>query len=161
MPLQKSSLAQDLEDIFTSKPASTADAASKWAKSYVSYAQAAMSSMSSLPVTAMANLSLVQGAFTAGLAALSSATAGSLIAQGITSYWQAMTWVGPGITGVTTFPGNAALAGALSAVFSDLSKKSNADKAKDIADAFDAGAKSVMVLDTITVTGVTSPGPIQ
>jgi hypothetical protein len=160
MPLQKSSLAQDLENIFKSKPASTADAASQWAKAYVTYAQAALSSLSSLPVTAMANLSLVQGAFTGGLAALSSATAGSLIAQGITSYWQAMTWVGPAITGVTTFPGNAALASALSAVFSDLSKKSNADKAKDIADAFDAGATSVMVADT-TAAGVTTVGPIQ
>jgi len=161
MPLMKSSLAKDLESIFNSKPSSTADAASQWAKAYATYAAAALSSVASLPVTAMATVSVLQGAFMGGLSAMSSATAGSLIAQGVTSYWQAMTWAGPAASGVTSFPGNAALAGALSSVFSDLSKKSNAEKGSDLADAFDAGAKAVMVSDVLFAGGVTTVGPIQ
>ena len=106
-----------------------------------------MSTASSLPVTAPANFGILLGAFVGGLSALSSVTAGALVAQGLLAYWQAMAWVGPTAIGVTAFPGNAALAAALAATFSDVSKKSAADKAKELADAFDAGAKMVIVSD--------------
>jgi hypothetical protein len=147
MPLMKSSLSQDLESLFKSRPSSVAEAAAKWAKAYVAYAGSALSGASSLPVTATAGLSLLTGAFTGALQALSPAGAAALMAQGVTAFWSAMVWVGPTAAGTTLSPGNFALAGALGAVFSDTSQKSEGDKARQIADAFDAGAKLVMVSD--------------
>lgn len=162
MSLSASTLASDLEQIFKAKPASTADAAADWAKAYQSYASAAMSTASSLPITAPANFGLLLGAFTGGLSALSSVTAGALVAQGILAYWQAIAWVGPTAAGTTAFPGNAALATALAATFADVSKKSAADKAREIADAFDAGAKMVIASEmTLSVPPVPMVGPIN
>jgi hypothetical protein len=161
MPLTKSTLAQDLEGIFNAKPASAADAATKWANAYQSYASAALSSASSLPITAPANFGILLGAFTAGLSALTSVTAAALISQGILAYWQAMAWVGPASAGSTAFPGNASLSGALSATFADLSDKSAADKANEIAQAFDAGAKTVIVSEVPFAPGPPIVGPIM
>ena len=63
------------------------------------------------------------------------------------SFWSAMAWVGPTAAGVTASPGNASLAGTLAALFADTSAKSERDRAAAIADAFDAGAKLVIVND--------------
>jgi hypothetical protein len=147
MPLSASSLAQSLESVFNSKPASSADAALAWANAYQSYATSALSTAASLPVTAPANFSILLGAFQGGLSALASPAAGALVAQGIVAYWQAMVWTGPTAAGTTAFAGNATLAAALAAVFSDLSDKSAAQKANDLANAFDAGARMVIVSD--------------
>jgi hypothetical protein len=70
-----------------------------------------------------------------------------MMSQGVMAFWSAMVWVGSAAAGVTASPGNAALSGALGAVFSDTSKKSEGDKADQIADAFDSGAKLVIVSD--------------
>ncbi len=146
MPLSASSLAQSLERVLESKPASSADAALAWANAYQSYASSALSSAASLPVSAPANFGLLAGAFQ-GLSALASMAAAAAIAQGVTAYWQAMIWSGPTALGTTAFPGNATLATALAAVFSDLGDKSVSQKANDLASAFDAGARSVIVND--------------
>jgi hypothetical protein len=161
MPLMKSSLSQELESIFKRKPGSAAEAAADWAKAYVSYAASALSSAGSLPVTAMANLSMVVGAFTGAFQAQSAAGAAALMAQGVMGFWSAMVWVGPAAAGTTLSPGNFALTGALSAVFADTSKKSEGDKAGQIADAFDAGAKLVMVSDIPFVPGPPIVAPIS
>ena len=161
MALNDSALAKDLERVLGSEPASTVDAASAWMKAYQSYAQGALSTASSLPVTVPANASILLGGFTAGLSALTSATAGALIAQGITAFWQAMVWVGPTAAGTTSSPGNTALAGALAAVFGDLSGRSAAAKASDLAKAFDAGAKAVIVSDIPFIPGAAIVGPIM
>jgi hypothetical protein len=161
MALNDSSLAKDLEQVLGTEHASTADAAKAWAKAYQSYAQAALSTASSLPVTATVNAPALLSGFTAGLSAQTSATAGAIIAQSVTAFWQAMTWVGPTAAGTTAFPGNAALASALAAVFSDLSGKSAAAKASDLASAFDAGAKSVIVSDVPFIPAAPIVGPIM
>jgi len=148
MALQKSTLSQKLEQQFGAKPSSSAQAASDWASAYVSYAAAAMSSLSSLPITAMAGQSLLASAFTAAFQTQSASGAAAAMAQGVTAFWTTMVWIGPGVVGTTVFPGNAALSSALSSIFGDTSgQQSDADKAKALADAFDAGAKMVMVND--------------
>jgi hypothetical protein len=147
MPLMKSSLAQQLESVFEAKPKAAGLAASDWANAYVSYAAGALSTASSLPVTASANLGILVGAFTGAFAANSASGAAALIAQGVNGFWAAMVWTGATALGTTVFPGNAALAGALTAIFGDTSQQSAGDKAGQIADAFDAGAKMVIVND--------------
>jgi hypothetical protein len=161
MPLNDSSLAKDLEKVLGTKHASTADAAAAWAKAYQTYAQGAVSTGASLPVTVAVNASTLLGGFTGGLSALTSATAGAIIAQSVTAFWQAMAWVGPAAAGTASSPGNTALASALAAVFSDLSGKSAAAKASDLASAFDAGAKTVIVTDVPFVPGAAIVGPIM
>ncbi|MES1164422.1 MAG: hypothetical protein ABUR63_01590 [Verrucomicrobiota bacterium] len=143
----KSTLAQQLEKQFGAKPASAAQAASDWASAYVSYASSALSAATSLPVTATANQGLLVAAFTAAFQTLSSSGAAAAMAQGVTGFWAAMVWAGPLAVGSTVFPGNAALSPALAAIFADTSQQSDADKARALADAFDAGAKMVMVND--------------
>lgn len=161
MPLIASSLAQSLESVFNNKPASSTDAAMAWANAYQSYASAALSTAASLPVTAPANFSLLLGAFQ-GLSTLAPMAAGSAVALGVMGYWQAMVWSGPTALGVTAFPGNASLASALAAEFSDLSGKSNTQKANDLASAFDAGAKTVIVSDVPLIQPAPPiVGPIQ
>jgi hypothetical protein len=147
MPLMKASLSRDLEAIFERKPSSPPEAAANWAKAYVAYAGSALSAAASLPVTAPASLPLLIGAFTGAFQAQSPAGAAALMAQGVIGFWSAMAWVGPTAAGVTASPGNAVLAGALGAIFTDTSKKSEGDKANQIADAFDSGAKLVIVSD--------------
>lgn len=161
MPLSASTLAQDLERVLNAKPAASVDAARAWASAYQSYASAALSTAASLPVTAPANFGILLGAFTGGLSALASVTAGALIGQGILAYWQAMAWAGPAAAGVTAFPGNAALPSALAALFADLSGKSAADKANELAQAFDGGARTVIVSDVPFVPGPPIVGPIM
>ncbi len=162
MPLSKDMLAQDIERALDAKPGSSAEAAAKWANAYATYAGAALSSASSLPTTAQANQGMLVGAFQGGLAAMTSVSAASIIALGIVGYWQAMIWAGPTAAGMTVFPGNASLSGALAAIFSDLSQKSTKDKADQLASAFDLGAKSVVVSD-IPLIQPAPPivGPIQ
>jgi len=151
MPLMKASLSRDLEAIFKRKPSSPPEAAVDWARAYVAYAGSALSGAAGLPVTAPANLAILIGAFTGAFQAQSPAGAAALMAQGVMGFWSAMAWVGPTAAGVTASPGNAALAGALGAVFSDTSKKSEGDKANQIADAFDTGAKLVIVSDILFI----------
>ena len=147
MPLEKSALAQELENIVTQKPSSSAEAALQWANAYVTYASGALSKAGSLPTNAQANLGILNGAFTAALNSMTAATAASLMAQGIMTYWQAIVWVGPVASGVTVVPGNVTLIASLVAIFLDLSKKTPAEKAREFADAFDIGAKMVIVSD--------------
>jgi hypothetical protein len=161
MPLNQSALADDLGRILGAQHATTADAAAQWANAYQTYAQGALSSAASLPATAAVNAPILLGGFTAGLAALTSVTAAAIIAQAVTAYWQAMAWLGPTAAGTTAFPGNVALAGALGAVFADLSGRSAAAKASDIASAFDAGAKMVVVSDVLFVPGPPIVAPIM
>lgn len=148
MSLDKSTLAQSLEDVLNRKPG-LADATLGWAKAYAAYAQSAMSSVSSLPTNAMGNMALLQNAFLAGFNARQPAATAGTIAAGITGFWSAILWVGPTAAGSTLVPGNFALAGALADVFGDLARKSASAKAAQLADAFDAGARQVMVLDVL------------
>jgi hypothetical protein len=161
VPLSQSTLAQDLERVLDAKPASSADAASAWANAYQTYATSALSSTGTLPIGAPALFGMLLGAFQGGLSALSSVSAAAIIAQGIMSYWQAMTWLGPAAAGVTSFPGNVTLASALGAAFSDLGDKSARDKASDFANAFDAGARAVLVSDQPFAPGPPVVGPIM
>jgi len=161
MPLQKSTLSKGLEQQFGSKPASAAQAASDWASSYTSYAAAALSTGGSLPVTALANQGLLIAAFTAAFQTQSSSGAAAAMAQGVTAFWTAMVWVGPGMLGTTVFPGNPTLASALASVFADTSEQSDADKARALADAFDAGAKLVIVSDVLVPPAPPIVGPIS
>jgi len=162
MPLVKSSLADALTSVFRSKPSSSADAASQWADAYVAYAQPAMSTGGSAAVSAAAGRSTLVGAFTAGFNAQAPQATAAAIAAGVTAFWQSMVWAGAGV-GVTTVPGNFALAAALAAVFSDTNAEEPAPRAGRIADAFDAGAKAVVVTDTIPAapTPIVVVGPIQ
>lgn len=161
MPLLKSTLAQKLEKQFGAKPSSAAESASEWAASYVSYASSALSAGTSLPVTAAANQSMLVTAFTAAFQTTSSSGAAAMMAQGVTTFWTSMVWVGPLAVGSTMFPGNATLSSALAAIFADTSKQSDADKARALADAFDAGAKMVMVNDVPLLPGPPIMGPIS
>jgi hypothetical protein len=156
MALVKSTLSQKLQSLLDARPGSTSDAGSDWANAYLAYASLGMSSQSSLPVAAAASLGLLVGAFTGAFEARSSTAAGAQIAQGVQSFWASQVWVGPAIVGTTAFPGNMALASELSSIFSDTSG-SNGDKAGRIADAFDAGAKTVMVQDITPVSTVVGP----
>ena len=147
MALSKQSLAGQIQDLFESEPSSPVEAAQKWASAYLSYAAGALSSLGSLPTTAQAGEGTLVGAFTAALNSLSGASAGALMGQGVVAYWQAMAWLGPTAAGVTVVPGNFALPGALAAIFLDLSGQTAREKASRVADAFDAGARAVMVSD--------------
>ena len=147
MPLMKSGLAQDLEDIFTRRPASVADAAAAWAKAYVSYAAGAMSTGSSLAVSASAGIAPLTGAFTGALGAQASQATAAAMTQGVVAFWQSIAWVGATAAGLTMVPGNMTLTSSLSAIFADTSEASAGAKASQVADAFDAGAKSVVVSD--------------
>jgi hypothetical protein len=161
MPLLKSTLAQALEALFQARPAATAQAASQWASAYVSYASTALSTAGSLPVTAAANQPTLVSAFAAALSSQTAAGAGALMAQGVVAFWTAMVWAGPTTVGTTIFPGNPALAGALSDIFDDTSDKSEGDKARSLADAFDAGAKLVIVNDVLPPPAPPVVGPIS
>jgi len=160
MPLVKSSLASSLADVFANYPSSKSEAGQKWAQAYVSYAAAAMSPTGGTGVNAMAGLSSLASAFTGALQQEDPNGTASAMATGVQTFWQSISWVGAA-TGVTTVPGDFALTSALAAVFSDLGDSSASAKADSVADAFDGGAKTVMVLDTIP--GPTAPvlGPIQ
>lgn len=155
MPLVKSTLANDLENVFKNNPGSVPEAAQKWAQAYVSYAGAAMTSTGGSAVNAMAGLSSLTSAFAGALQAMAPPAAGAAMAAGVSTFWLSIAWVGAA-TGVTVSPGNPALAGALASVFSNLDKLSPSEKANAVADAFDGGAKLVMVLDTIPAV----PSPI-
>lgn len=157
MPLIKSTLVQELEDIFNKGASSSPDAASLWSKAYVSYASSALSKAGSLPTNAQANLGILIGAFTGAFNSMTSASAAVLMAQGIITYWQGIVWVGPVASGATAIPGNLSLTAGLSAIFLDLSKKTNSEKARELADAFDIGAKMVVVSD---IPFVPPPTPI-
>lgn len=146
MPLIKETLAKQLEASLKQRPEAAA-AASDWARAYVGYASGALSAAASLPVTAQANQGALVSAFSNALQAQAPAAAAAAITQGVILFWSTMVWSGPTAAGTTLSPGNSALAGAISAVFSDTSEKSEADKASQLADAFDAGAKLVMVQD--------------
>lgn len=147
MPLIKSTLARDLASLFAHKPASAADAAAAWAKAYVAYAAAALSSTGSLPLSAPAMQSVLNSAFASAFSTRSAQGAAAVIAQGVVSFWGALLWVGPIASGTTASPGNAGLSGALAGVFGDTAPLSAADKASQLADAFDAGARLVIVRD--------------
>lgn len=161
MPLIKATLAMDLESALNKNPAASALAAQDWAKTYVSYAGNAMSSAGSLPVNAQGNMSILVGAFSAGLNAMSVAGAAAAMAQGVMAFWQAIAWAGPAASGATAGPGNSALASALQAIFSDLSEKSVSEKANALADAFDAGARMVIASEVQTVSSAPLVGPIN
>jgi len=147
MPLIKTVLANDLEDLFNRNPGSSPQAAVSWARAYSAYAANAISKAGSLPVNAQANQGILIGVFTGAFNSQAAAAAAGIMAQGIMAYWQAAVWVGPVASGVTIVPGNLTLAVQLSMIFQDLGKKSPADKARELADAFDAGAKLVIVSD--------------
>jgi hypothetical protein len=162
MPLAKSGLAQQLQQLFENKPATAADAAAGWANAYLSYAGSALSVAGSLPVNASGNFGLLLGGFQGGLSALAAPAAGALIGQAVLGFWQAIAWVGPTAAGTTVVPGNAALPAALAAIFADIGKSSPAEKANRLADAFDAGAKTVVVSDVPFVQPAPPiVGPIQ
>jgi hypothetical protein len=147
MPLIKTTLAQELENIFNKKPGSAPQAALLWAKAYTGYAANAISKAGSLPVNAQANQGILIGAFTSAFNSMAAAAAAALMVQGIVAFWQAIAWTGPTAAGVTTVPGNLSLTAQLSVIFLDLDDKTSADKAQELADAFDAGAKMVIVSD--------------
>jgi hypothetical protein len=160
MPLVKASLASALADIFANYPASKSEAGQKWAQAYVSYASAAMSPTGGTGVNAMAGLSSLASAFEGALQQEDPNGTGSAMATGVQTFWQSISWVGSA-TGSTTVPGNFALSSALAGVFSDLGESSATEKGDKVADAFDAGAKAVIVLDINNASGVPTPGPIQ
>ncbi len=160
MPLISSTISSALESLFAANPSSPAEAAQEWARGYVSYASSAMSSVSSQAITAQANLGILVPSFTSALEARSSSGAGGLMAAGVMAFWTAMVWVGPTAAGATIVPGNFSLASELTSIFEDLDEKSDLDKASELADAFDNGAKSVMVMDILYATGVPVTGPI-
>lgn len=147
MPLNKSALAKSIEGVLTQK-ASLPESAMAWANAYASYAQAAMSSLSSLPTNATANAGILNGAFMGAFNSLTAPGAASIISSGVMAFWTATLWVGAAASGITIVPGNFTLAGSLTALFLDTSKKSESEKASQLADAFDVGAKQVMVMDT-------------
>jgi AcrR family transcriptional regulator len=162
MALNKSTLTDALARVLETSPATAADAAAQWANAYAAYAAAATSSAFSLPVNATANVAILLGGFQSGLAALMPVSAGALVAQGVMTFWQAIAWMGPTATGTTAFPGNAGLAAMLSGIFTDLGRKSPRDKANELADAFDAGARAVVVVDVPFVQPAPPiVGPIQ
>lgn len=161
MPLIKSTLSSALQDVLENKPDPVASAASDWAQAYVSYAASAISSVSSLASNANGNKSILLGAFSSAFASQDTSMAASTIAQGVISFWQAIIWSGATAVGSTTSPGNFSLSSALSGIFSDTTESSAGDRAKQLADAFDAGARQVMVTDVLTSTGVPVVGPIQ
>src|SRR5260370_42581069 len=122
MPLSKSGLAQALEDVSNRRP-SLAQAGSDWAQAYVTYASGATSPMGGLPVTAMAGLSPLTAAFTAALGVQTAAGSAGVMAQGVMAFWQTIAWVAPTYAGVTTGPGNSAVARPLATVFPDLAQE--------------------------------------
>lgn len=146
MALIKSTLSTMLEDILTRKP-SAEEAAQLWAVAYVSFASSAMSSASSLATNAQGNLGILQSAFSNAFSTNSSAEAAAAISQGVMAFWSAIIWVGPTASGSTTMPGNVSLAASLSTLFSATAEKSESDKASELTDAFETGAKMVIVMD--------------
>ncbi len=146
MALIKSTLSSSLEEVLNRKP-STDEAAQSFATAYVSYASGAMSSASSLATNAQGNLSILQGAFSGAFQARSPAGAAAAISAGVMAFWTAIVWSGPSAAGTTIVPGNFSLSGALSSIFANTGEMSESDKAGALADAFDTGAKLVMVTD--------------
>lgn len=161
MPLIKSTLSSALEVVLENKPDSSVSAASDWAQAYVSYAASAMTSVSSLATNAAGNQGILQGAFSSAFGSRDRSSAASTIAQGVQSFWQAIVWSGATAVGSTSSPGNFSLSSALAGVFGDTAEASTGDKASRLADAFDAGARQVIVTDVLTSTGVPVAGPIQ
>jgi hypothetical protein len=162
MPLMKSSLADALANLFESEPSSPADAGQRWAQAYLSYASAALSPTGGVPVNAAAGLSVLGGAFTSALGTHDAAGSAGAMSTGVTAFWQMMIWTGAAAAGVTAAPGNFALTPALTAIFGDTGQAGVRDKADRIADAFDAGAKMVIVVDTPFVQPAPPVvGPIQ
>ncbi len=162
MALVSANLKSGLEALFNQKPDSSSQAADTWANAYVSDGSGAMTSAGSLATNATANFGILSGAFNSALGTRSASGAAGLMTQGVMAFWQAIVWSGPGpFVGATTVPGNMSLTAALTGILTDLGEKSESDKAGELADAFDAGAKLVMVADVNAVTGVTILGPIN
>jgi hypothetical protein len=162
MPLMKSSLADGLASLFESEPSSAADAGLRWAQTYLSYASAALSPTGGVPVNAAAGLSVLGGAFTSALGTQDAAASAAAMSAGVTTFWQMMIWTGAAAAGVTAAPGNFALTSALTAILGDTGQAGARDRANRMADAFDAGAKMVIVVDTPLVQPAPPVvGPIQ
>lgn len=162
MPLQKSTLETSLRSIFEQHPDSAAAAAQDWARAYVGYAGAALSAATSLPTNAQALLGALAGAWTPAFESRAAAAAAGAMAQGVTVFWQSIVWAGATAAGATVAPGNFTLQPGLLALFSDLSETSAADKARQFADLFDAGARQVIVSDVPYVQPAPPiVGPIQ
>jgi hypothetical protein len=151
VPLSRSTLAKALEDALRRRPDAPAVAASDWARAYVAYAAGALTTAASVPTNASANQSVLTGVFTAAFTAGAAAAAANLIGQGVMAFWMAIVWSGPTATGATTVPGNLGLAATLAALFADVGGRSLAEKAGRFADAFDAGARQVVVTDVPAV----------
>ena len=161
MPLIKSTLSSTLQPVLENKPEPSAAAASDWARAYVAYAAPAMTSVASLATNAAAGEGALAAAFSSAFAARDTSSAAATIAQGVTAFWQTIVWSGPAAVGSTIAPGNFSLTAALSGIFADTAQASAGDKASRLADAFDAGARQVMVADILTSTGLPVVGPIQ
>lgn len=162
MPLQKMPLAQGLRALFEGRPTSAAEAGARAAQSYLGFAATAISSAGTLPVTAPALLPVLVAGFSGGFAATSPSAAAARIAQAVSVFWQGLVWVGPGFTGATAAPGNFSLASALGAILSDLGERSASDQASRMADAFETGARQVIVSDLSTTSPpVPVVGPVS
>ncbi|HEX7119494.1 MAG TPA: hypothetical protein VF212_11940 [Longimicrobiales bacterium] len=161
MALTRSTLADALADVFQSRPSTTAEAGLRWARAYHAYASGALSAAGSLPVNAAAGFGILVGAFTGALAAMDAEAAAAAITAGVMVFWQSMAWAGPTAAGTTAAPGNFALVPALAAIFAD-SGGGAREKADRLADAFDAGARMVIVVDVPFVQPAPPiVGPIQ
>ena len=162
MPLVKATISSMLTSTFDQHPASVADAASQWADAYVAYASAAMTSTGGAATTAQAGKGTLLSAFSGAFATQDAQGAAGAISAGVMAFWMSIVWQGAG-TGVTTSPGNASLTSELGSVFSDTEEASASAKAGKVADAFDTGAKTVVVTDTIPAapTPVVVVAPIQ
>jgi hypothetical protein len=145
MPLTKATLANALTDVFEARPSVAPEAAFQWADAYLQYAHGAIATAGGMAVNAQAGLPVLLGAFTAGLSALQAQAAAAIVAQGVTTFWQMLIWVGPAAAGSTLVPGNFTLAPALGAIFASVAEESARDKAARFADAFDANARMVIV----------------
>jgi hypothetical protein len=162
MPLMTSSLAHALASLFESEPTSAVEAGQRWAQAYVSYASAAQSPTGGVPANATAGLSVLGSAFTSALGTQDAAGAAGAMSAGVMAFWQMMVWTGAAAVGVTAAPGNFALTSALTSIFGDTGEVAARDKVDQLADAFDAGAKMVIVVDTPLVQPAPPVvGPIQ
>jgi hypothetical protein len=145
MPLIKATLANALTSVFDTRPSAVPEAAFQWADAYLGFARGAIATAGGMAVNAQAGFPVLLGAFTAGLSALQAQASASIIAQGVTAFWQMMIWTGPTAAGFTIVPGNFALAPALGAIFASVAEESSRDKAARFADAFDLNARMVIV----------------
>lgn len=147
MALNPTSLASDLDDIFSSYPDSAEEAAHRFALAYASYCEDGMFNASTMPSCAVI-ATAVEGALLSALPQQTSIAFAQAIANALTTSWVGIPVVGPQTGATIGCPGAVGLVASLSAILNSQPATTLA-AAQQIAGALHSATISVTALISI------------